>query len=410
MNYLRNFNKLLIYRNLITDELLVKMNETESAFDECEIALSLMEKAEEVGLEGDLAKEYIYYLLSHGENLLSKVAEQTGGMVGDSLLRAAAHDIEIISNVLSGEMKIFKEQSIVNDYYPTTANRSRSLNDIKKIFIKNNNSIESAKILSKHYGKYGYGLLADYMAFKWDAQKSKLIGVNSCDDITFDDIIGYTRQKDELMANTEAFLQGLPANNVLLYGERGTGKSSSIKALVNKYFADGLRLVEVSRMQFAYLPTIMGSLSQWGKKFILYLDDLSFEEFEVEYKQLKSTIDGGIETKPDNVLIYATSNRRNIIKEVWADNEGDELHRSDTINEKVSLSDRFGLKVFFISPDQEAYLNIIYEKATKRGLNMTREELKKEAIKWEMSHTGRSGRIAEQLITYLLGFKERKKS
>ena len=408
MNYLRSLSKLLVYRNLLEDELLGKMMTIEVQSDEYETAAKLLLRAEAVGLQGNLAVEYIFHLLSNGDNVLSRTAERTGGKAGPGLLLAAQHDVKILRDLFKQELKIFKNPLML-DYKPTKAGINRSLQDIKKFFLDEEISLEdAAKGLCQHYKRYGFGMLADFMAFKWDDKNNVLVGINSCDNITFSDIVGYERQKSELIANTEAFLHGLPANNVLLYGERGTGKSSSIKALVNQFFDDGLRLVEVSRQQFLQLPAVLSNLKNWGKKFILYLDDLSFEEFEVEYKQLKSVIDGGLEVKPDNVLIYATSNRRNIIKEVWADNEGDELHRTDTINEKISLADRFGLKIFFISPNQKEYFDIIKEIALRHGLEITEDELRQEAIKWEMSHTGRSGRVAEQLVTYLIGRKELK--
>ena len=206
-----------------------------------------------------------------------------------------------------------------------------------------------------------------------------------------------------MIRNTEAFLEGKPANNVLLFGDRGTGKSSSIKALGNAFFEKGLRMVEVKRHDFAGLPKVMQELSRWGKKFIVVLDDLSFEEFEVEYKALKSILDGGLEVKPDNVLFYATSNRRNIIKEVWQDQNMSELHSRDSINEKISLADRFGIKLFFDSMNQEQYFRLLENKAEAEGLDIPKEELRAAAVKWEMSHTGRNGRIARQLLDYLHG-------
>jgi predicted AAA+ superfamily ATPase len=341
--------------------------------------------------------------------VFSRTAERADGKIGEGLLAAAEHDVKILRGLFRQDIETFCEPLLKN-YRPTNPGQSKSRQNIRKFFLPDGDMTDADAVqgLCRHYRRYGYGPLADYMAFKWDEKERRLVGVNSCDNITFDGLIGYERQKRELIGNTEAFLQGLPANNVLLFGERGAGKSSSVKALINKFFDDGLRLVEIPRPQFAQLPSVMGSLKNWGKKFVLYLDDLSFEEFEVEYKQLKSIIDGGIEVKPGNVLIYATSNRRNIVKEVWADNEGDELHRSDTINEKVSLADRFGVKIFFPSPNQEAYFKIITALAARAGLGMGEEELRREAVKWEMSHTGRSGRIASQLVAYLLGRRETK--
>lgn len=404
MNYLRVLGELLVYRNLLADSLLKDIMEAEVNKDKYHIAACLIEKAEKIGLQGNLVQEYIFYLIASGDNVLSRAAERTGGKVGQGLLSATAHDIAILRDLLRQDFSLFEEPYLKN-YVPTKKERNKSLQDIRSFFLQDMPALEVAQGLCQHYKRYGYGLLADYRAFKWDDEKHCLEGIDSYDDITFDDIVGYERQKDELISNTNAFLHGLPANNVLLYGQRGTGKSSSIKALINKFFDDGLRLVQISRQQFAYLPAVMGSLKNWGKKFILYLDDLSFEEFEVEYKQLKSVIDGGIEVKPDNVLIYATSNRRNIIKEVWSDNDGDEMHRTDTINEKVSLVDRFGLKIFFVTPNQQEYFDIIKDIAARYDLGLSDEELQAEAVKWEMSHTGRSGRVAEQLVIYLAGKK-----
>ncbi len=405
MNHLRTLSNLFLYRNLLQDDLLQQITHRELQQDESLIANRLIETAEKLGLSGNLFNQYLIYLISKDANTFTKTAEQKGGKIGDSLFKAATGDIKILREILSHNTQIFK-QDFLTDYKPTITSKNKSIANIKNILLAQTDDETATKNLCQHYQKYGYGMFSDFMAFKYDSDENQLIGINSCDDITFDDLIGYERQKQELIDNTKAFLQNLPANNVLLYGERGTGKSSSIKALINMFFDDGLRLVEISRTQFGQLPTIMSILKNCGKKFILCLDDLSFEEFEVEYKQLKSTIDGGLEVKPDNVLIYATSNRRNIIKEVWADNDGSELHRTDTINEKISLADRFGVKIFFISPDQNAYFKIITELAKKSGLNLTEEQLKKEAIKWEMTHTGRSGRTAEQLITYLLGSKQ----
>jgi predicted AAA+ superfamily ATPase len=408
LNSLQSLKKLLVYRNILSDPLLLAMMDAESG-DSCETAGRLVAKAEEIGLSGDIVKEYIIYLLNSVESVFSRTAEHADGKIGDGLLAAAEHDVKILRGLFRQDMEMFC-WPLLKNYRPTIPGQSKSRQGIRKFFLPDGNMTDADAVrgLRRHYRHYGYGALADYMAFKWDEKGQKLVGVNSCDNITFDGLIGYGRQKKELIDNTEAFLKGLPANNVLLFGERGAGKSSSVKALINKFFDDGLRLVEIPRSQFAQLPAVMGGLKNWGKKFILYLDDLSFEEFEVEYKQLKSIIDGGIEAKPDNVLIYATSNRRNIVKEVWADNEGDELHRSDTINEKVSLADRFGVKIFFPSPDQRAYFEIIAALAARAGLDIGEDELRREAVKWEMSHTGRSGRIASQLIAYLGGRREAK--
>ena len=223
------------------------------------------------------------------------------------------------------------------------------------------------------------------------------------------DIIGYERQKQQLVDNTQAFLAGKPANNVLMVGARGTGKSSSVKALANEYYGEGLRLLQITKPQLVELPRIMEALRKFAsKRFIIFLDDLSFEEFEIEYKYLKSAIEGGVEGRPENVLIYATSNRRHLIKETWKDrsDEQDELYRSDSINETISLSDRFGLVITFFSPDQAQYLAIIEHYLKKEGISLEPEELRILGHRWELEHSGRSGRTAQQFVNYYLGQKK----
>lgn len=204
-----------------------------------------------------------------------------------------------------------------------------------------------------------------------------------------------------LINNTKAFLNGYPANNVLLIGARGTGKSSSVKALANEYFNQGLRLLEISKEQIIDFPQILKYICQRGRKFIIFLDDLSFDDFEVEYKYMKSLLEGSTEKKPDNVLFYATSNRRHIVQERWADRQGnpnDDIHTADSLNEKISLSDRFGLTISFEAPNQNQYLEIVEAIAKKEKIEYSKEQLDKEAIAWELYQKGRSGRTARQFI------------
>lgn len=231
--------------------------------------------------------------------------------------------------------------------------------------------------------------------------------INNMDKVMLDDLIGYEIQKKKLVENTEAFVQGRKANNALLFGDSGTGKSTSIKAIVNEYYDQGLRMIEIYKHQFKDLSTVIADIKNRNYKFIIYMDDLSFEEFEIEYKFLKAVIEGGVETKPDNILIYATSNRRHLIKETWNDRSDMEsangLHRSDTIEEKLSLVNRFGCQINYSKPSQKEYFNIVVNLAKKNGLTMTEEELCAEANKWELSHGGISGRTAQQFINHCLG-------
>ena len=220
-----------------------------------------------------------------------------------------------------------------------------------------------------------------------------------------DDIVGYELQKKKLIDNTESFLEGKAANNVLLFGDAGTGKSSCIKAVLNEYYDRGLRIIEVYKHQFRALSSILEQIQDRNYRFIVYMDDLSFEESELEYKYLKAIIEGGLGRKPGNALIYATSNRRHLIREKFSDKRAldDELHMNDTVQEKLSLVARFGVTIYFGSPDKREFQNIVKVLAQRHGIHMDLEELYQEANKWELAHGGLSGRTAAQFITYLLG-------
>ena len=236
-----------------------------------------------------------------------------------------------------------------------------------------------------------------------------LIPITATSDVVLEDLIGYELQKEKLIANTEAFVSGRAANNVLLYGDAGTGKSTSIKAILNRYYDRGLRMIEVYKHEFRYLQRILAEVKNRNYRFIIYMDDLSFEDFEIEYKYLKAVIEGGLETKPENVLIYATSNRRHLIKETWKDrsDRDDELHRSDTMQEKLSLVARFGISIGYMKPSHQEYLHIVSELARRYPqITLTEEELMQKANQWELRSGGASGRTAQQFINFLAGAAE----
>lgn len=222
-----------------------------------------------------------------------------------------------------------------------------------------------------------------------------------------DDLVGYELAKKKLIDNTEAFVRGRKANNCLLFGDAGTGKSSSIKGILNRYYEEGLRIIEVYKHQFQDLNEVIAQIKNRNYKFIIYMDDLSFEEFEIEYKYLKAVIEGGLEKKPENILIYATSNRRHLVRERAGDKleimDQDDLHSSDTVQEKLSLVYRFGVRIYFGAPNKKEFQNIVRVLAKRYGVNMPEEELLLEANKWELSHGGLTGRTAQQFIDYLLG-------
>ena len=265
------------------------------------------------------------------------------------------------------------------------------------------------------YKDYGVGMFGLNKAFRIDDTPQGSFtfrAINNMDTVMLDDLVGYEIQKKKLVDNTEAFVQGKKANNVLLFGDSGTGKSTSIKAIVNQYYKDGLRMIEIYKHQFKDLSTIIAQIKNRNYKFIIYMDDLSFEEFEIEYKFLKAVIEGGVETKPDNVLIYATSNRRHLIKETWKDREdmehSEDLHRSDTMEEKLSLVNRFGLSIFYAKPNKEGFNEMAVALARRAGITpevMTDAEICYEANRFEMRGGGLSGRTAQQFANYLLTIK-----
>ena len=263
-------------------------------------------------------------------------------------------------------------------------------------------------ILTQFYKEFGVGKLGLHKAFRVEHPEEEgvqIVPITNIAHVHLDDLVGYEIAKKKLIDNTRAFVEGRRANNCLLYGDAGTGKSSSIKAVLNQYYDQGLRMIEVYKHQFQDLNDVIAQIKNRNYKFIIYMDDLSFEEFEIEYKYLKAVIEGGLEKKPNNVLIYATSNRRHLVRETFKDkaDRDEELHTNDTVQEKLSLVARFGVTIYFGSPDKKEFQMIVKELAKQNGIKMPEEQLLLEANKWELTHGGLSGRTAQQFIDYLLG-------
>ena len=386
---------LFVCRNLKDDEII---NNLESL--NIYVVSKLIEKAELLGLSGDLRREYLIYTLTHEPNLVSQTIEKSGGKIGESLREAFIHDITNIIPMLTKDLDYFH---FIKNYKPTRSLNNESDVELRRQLKTVTEAEDIADIFINHYRHYGYGDIANYRAFRWN---DKLVGIKHFEDMHLNDLIGYEHQKEQLIGNTEAFVEGKPANNVLLVGARGTGKSSSVKALANEYYNRGLRLLQLTKPQLKNLPEIMEALRQYAsKRFIIFLDDLSFEESDAEYKYLKSAIEGGVESRPENVLIYATSNRRHLIRETWRDRvDGqDELYRDDSVNETISLSDRFGLIIYYYAPSQNEYLEIIKHMLKKKNIQLDDEQLRIEGLRWEMNHSGRNGRTAQQFVTHYLG-------
>lgn len=258
--------------------------------------------------------------------------------------------------------------------------------------------------LVEHYQQCGVGLFNRYWALRW--QQGQLQGIEHPDPVALSDLSGYEFQKDTLKRNTEFLLAGLPAQNVLLYGSRGAGKSSLVKALVNAYGDRGLRLLEVGKADLRDLPHILDQLRESALSFILFVDDLSFEEDDEIFKALKVVLEGSLTARPPNVVVYATSNRRHLVREFFDDrpnpSEANEVHAWDSVQEKLSFSDRFGLTLTFEPADQDTYLDIVRHLATEAGLSLPIESLEFRAKQWATRHNGRSGRTARQFIDWLI--------
>ena len=250
--------------------------------------------------------------------------------------------------------------------------------------------------MAEYYRKNGCGMYARYRAFIW--RDKKILPVAHPDPQRMADLKGYEVQRGLAVDNTVAFLRDLPANNCLLYGDRGTGKSSTVKALLNEYYTEGLRVIEMPKEYLMDFPYLVDQIATIPMHFIIFIDDLSFSQQDGTYAALKSVLQGGLAAKPANSLIYATSNRRHLLKESFSDREGDDVHRNDTMQETLSLSDRFGLSINFINPDKAHFLDIIQQLAHQRELDEYLPQLEAGAERWATVHGGRSPRVAQQYI------------
>ncbi len=354
---------------------------------------------------GNVLQIYIAYMLAYNENPFSISCENEGKMLGNHKLiledfkefyqiyHDEFNDIPYIDEIKSFE--IIRDEE---EYYDTEV--QSVVNQFNKKLLLCKNVEEFFLETLKFYQEFGVGEFAFHKAFRI-SDDGDLIPVKNVLNVSFDDLIGYDWQKEKLIENTKAFCDGLMANNVLLYGDAGTGKSTSIKALLNKFFHKGLRMIEVYKHQMNDVANLIATFKKRHYKFIIYMDDLSFETHEIEYKQLKSIIEGGLEAKPQNVLVYATSNRRHIIAETTADNQGSDLHRKETEAEKLSLANRFGLQILYMSPSNQEFKNIVLELAKRNNIMIPEDELLLKATQWEIRYGNLSGRTAEQFIKYI---------
>ncbi|MDD3169636.1 MAG: ATP-binding protein [Eubacteriales bacterium] len=408
-----NLDTLILYDNIRQDEIVNADVKILNEFDYHEyisymeaeyyqIQRKLLAKTGYLDIEGTYWQNYICRLIAESENRFSLMSET--GKLDENIRTIAIREMEELRKLYHVEWgrisAIFHDagESVCSMKQKRRKIRSGH-RDLVRLALESAANQKTADKLRDYYGQYGCGIFERYQAFVWD---EILVGVTNYDKITFDQLIGYGRQKEALIENTEFFLKGYPANNALLHGDRGTGKSSCVKALLNHFIGSKLKLISLNKNHVSQLYRIIESIADRGCKFVIFIDDLSFEDTETEYKQFKSIMEGGIEAQPPNVLIYVTSNRRNIIKETWKDRgDSGEVHSNDGMQERLSLSDRFGLSITFPSPDKETFLNIVKGLAEQEKLGIDESVLIEEALRWDVRQRGRSGREARQFINYI---------
>lgn len=379
----------------------------------------ILEKSSQYGFEGNLWHTYLTYLLASHENAYSSSCEIVGPVDG-SINLVAEHDFSIFKELFDYDFTPLEEALKVDCLsmirsYEGVKGQGKVFNqrirdricDLSKALSKTTDVSEFKNTITSFYKEFGVGKFGLHKAFRIEHTDlgAEIVPITKIAHVHLEDLIGYETAKKKLIDNTEAFVNGRKANNCLLYGDAGTGKSSSIKAILNKYYDQGLRMIEVYKHQFQDLNDVIAQVKNRNYKFIIYMDDLSFEEFEIEYKYLKAVIEGGLEKKPDNILIYATSNRRHLIRETYKDkaDRDEDMHTNDTVQEKLSLVSRFGVTIYYGKPAKKEFQVIVKELAKKNGIDMPEEDLFLAANKWELSHGGLSGRTAQQFIDYLSG-------
>lgn len=427
-------NECILYRNFEHGEILEKMaelirvwkeepaalKEKEGLFFEC--ANGLAETAGAYGFSGNLWHCYLTFLLVNNENAFSTACEIRGAVSG-SINELAMNDFAVFKELYDFDLTVLDEAlgvsccKVLCSYANIDSNSKMFNTRIRDRICGMSKTLAAAESVQEFmedmvqfYKEFGVGKLGLHKAFRVGHDENGRVEIQPITKIAhvnLDDLIGYEIPKQKLIENTEAFVKGRKANNCLLFGDAGTGKSSSIKGILNRYYEDGLRIIEVYKHQFQDLNEVIAQIKNRNYKFIIYMDDLSFEEFEIEYKYLKAVIEGGLEKKPDNILIYATSNRRHLVREKASDKleimDENDLHSSDTVQEKLSLVYRFGVRIYYGAPSKKEFQMIVKALAQRNGIEIPEEKLLLEANKWEISHGGLTGRTAQQFIDHLLG-------
>ena len=395
-------NSLSIFRKILNRSVISGYKKLlESLSKPCEDFLFAYGEFYNLLSERNMTENLSYYitqaaLFDENSFTLSAAAGKTPEL-GENVLSAVKRDCEIILTLSN-----LSADDIINDYkYKSDIaeiadalprwNRGKPVEEFA-------NGVD-LKILSNFYRQNGCGMFARYKAFIW--RDGDIKPVCHPDRIEIKSFIGYERQRNQVIENTKAFINGKACNNCLLYGDMGTGKSSTVKAIGNEFRKDGLRIVEMPKERLMDFPILVDKIASLPMKFIIFIDDLSFQSQDKNYTSLKAVLEGGLAARPDNALIYATSNRRHLIKESWQDRDTDDVNRRDNMQETLSLSDRFGLSVCFSNADKNEYLEIVFALAEKSGIEMDKNELSILAERFALGRGGRSPRCAKQFIESL---------
>jgi len=428
--------KLLLYSNLGEDAILTRLSDIfrdweSGAADKSALTSRiytevkrLLDLATVYGFNHNLWQNYLTFLLMTNENSFTLTCERVGATEGGSVNHFAKADFAVFKRLFNFDFSAIETDlgidcfSVLTHYtaipkkaqmyYRTVSERVQALSAAIDAAATTE---EVFTAVTSHYRDWGVGMFGLNRAFRLD-DSGALTAINNIDRVMLADLIGYETQKKTLRDNTVAFVEGRSCNNMLLYGDAGTGKSTSVKAILNEYYDQGLRMIEIYKHQFGLLSKVIAQVKNRNYRFMIFIDDLSFEEHEVEYKFLKAVIEGGVETRPTNVLIVATSNRRHLVKETWKDKNDmefeNDIHRSDTMEEKLSLAARFGCSICYNSPNRQQYHDIVKGIAARlpEGIEMSEEQLLLEANKWEIRHGGISGRTAQQFINYIAGLRQ----
>lgn len=386
----RKLHSVTVFRNILKDDVIEALLDFFDNYEKEKKVTVLIDSYSEFVSRlysvSDSLGEYVLDLITNDENIyIKKVA--SAGPISEQLHECVKNELEVFQTLISLDSQALITAIGFDGYLPKW--RKSEIDLVTEYFERVGN-----------IKNFGYGIYSKYHMFY--VKDARLVPVKHPDTITLDDLIGYELERQQIVDNTRALVEGKPAANVLLFGDAGTGKSSTVKAVANHFKDEGLRIVEIHKEQLWEIPEITDELNSVPLKFILFIDDLSFNKGDDNFSTLKAILEGSVSARSRNVVIYATSNRRHLIKESFSDREGDDIHRNDTMQETISLSERFGLKVTFGKPDKKCYLKIVKALAEKSGIDMTNEEIELLAERFAIEKGGRSARGARQFVDSLL--------